>query len=121
MSDITDKINEILNSEEGMNQVKSLAQSLGLNLPEENQSPVQTSPNNTSQTPQINPQMLMSLQNMISGINKNDGNTALLQALKPHLSENRRKKVDDAVKIMQLVKIFPVLKQSGLFGGEKID
>ena len=70
MSDITAKINEILNSEDGMNQVRNLAQSLGLNLPEENQNPIQNIQNNTAPTSQINPQMLMSLQNMISGVNK---------------------------------------------------
>ena len=38
-------------------------------------------------------------------------------ALKPHLSEERSKKVDDAVKIMQLIKLLPLIKESGLFGG----
>ena len=44
----------------------------------------------------------------------------LLRALRPLLSEKRAKKVDDAVRIMQLVQLLPTLKESGLFrlGGD---
>ena len=43
-----------------------------------------------------------------------------LRALRPLLSEKRAKKVDDAVRIMQLVQLLPTLKESGLFrlGGD---
>ena len=121
MSDLTSKINEILNSEEGMQQVRNLASSLGLTPPPENKG-AETAPADTAksnQNPAVNTDMLMNLQNIMSNLNTDDGNSSLLQALKPHLSEDRRKKVDDAVKIMQLVKLFPILKQTGLFGGDK--
>ncbi len=120
MSDLTAKINEILNSEEGMNQVRNLANSLGLTPPSgENWAENSPPPSSEAQIPQINPQMLMNLQNIMSSMNTQDENSSLLQALKPHLSQERQKKVDDAVKIMHLVKLFPILKQSGLFGGDK--
>ncbi len=120
MSDLTAKINEILNSEEGMNQIKNLANSLGLIPPSgENREENSPPPSPESQIPQINPEMFMNIQNIISSMNTQDTNSSLLQALKPHLSPERQKKIDDAVKIMNLVKLFPILKQSGLFGGDK--
>ena len=45
---------------------------------------------------------------------KNDRRTELLLALKPHLSEERRERVDKAVKILKIVSILPALKEQGL-------
>ena len=52
--------------------------------------------------------------------NKDDDNTRLLIALKPHLSDERRKKVDKAISLLKIVKFLPILKENGfesLFGG----
>ncbi|MEG1620979.1 MAG: hypothetical protein RR322_03615, partial [Oscillospiraceae bacterium] len=155
MSDIASKINEILNSEEGMNQIKALANSLGLgsntnnqnslgqfdlngnsggnqdfsnplqnpSQPPQNQNQYQNQQPNQSQStldmlasllgnnqpppPQNNsaglnfdPSMLFKLQGVLSKLNTNDSNTQLLMALKDHLSEERQKKVTDAIRIM---------------------
>ena len=37
-------------------------------------------------------------------------------ALKPRLSEARSKKVDDAIRVMQIIQFLPLLKETGLFG-----
>ncbi len=65
--------------------------------------------------------MLAKVAGILRSLNTHDKNVELLLALKPHFGEKRRKKVDDAIRIMQLVKILPMLKEAGLFnlfGGE---
>ena len=44
----------------------------------------------------------------------NDSRSGLLLALKPHLSDERQKRVDKAVKILKLVSLMPILKEQGI-------
>lgn len=60
--------------------------------------------------------MLMKMQQMMSSVPKNDKNTDLIRALKPHLKEERQDRVDEAIRMMQLMNMLPMLKESGLFG-----
>lgn len=60
--------------------------------------------------------MLLKVQNMMGKMKTDDKNTNLILALKPHLKPERQKKADDALKIMRLISILPLLKESGLFG-----
>ena len=53
---------------------------------------------------------------ILQGLNTRDSNVELLLALKPHFGEKRQKKVDDAIRILQLVKMLPLLKETGIFG-----
>jgi hypothetical protein len=39
---------------------------------------------------------------------------ALIHALKPHLSEERRTKADQVIKILKLIDLMPAVKESGL-------
>ena len=61
---------------------------------------------------------LLKLQKAMSSIGSNQENIQLLLALKPRLKENRAKKVDDAIRIMQLIQFLPLIKDSGLFGDD---
>lgn len=45
---------------------------------------------------------------------KPDNRINLLLALKPHLSPEKRKRVDSAVKILKIYDILPLLKESGI-------
>lgn len=61
--------------------------------------------------------MLLKFQQAMSSISANAGNVRLLMAVKSHLKdEERREKVDDAIKVMQIIQFLPLLKESGLFG-----
>jgi len=54
----------------------------------------------------------------MSSMNANKDNVRLLLAMKEHLqTEERIKKVDDAIKVMQVIQFLPLLKETGLFGG----
>ena len=76
-------------------------------------------PSNQSQgfpMPNFDIGMLMTIQKAMSSFNESNKNVDLLKALKPHLSDERQKKVNDAIRIMQLMNVLPLLKESGIFG-----
>ena len=43
-----------------------------------------------------------------------DDRCALINSLKPMLSEQRKKKADEAVKLLKLASLVPILKESGV-------
>lgn len=43
-----------------------------------------------------------------------DERCALIKSLKPMLSESRRKKADEAIKLLKLASLVPLLKESGV-------
>ncbi len=61
--------------------------------------------------------MVTKLAPMLSRINQEDDSTRLLHALRPLLGPARQKKVDEAMKILQMMRLLPVLKESGIFSG----
>lgn len=54
---------------------------------------------------------------LLSSIKKDDKNTYLLNSLRPFLGKARQKKLDESIKMMQLMKILPLLKDSGVLNG----
>ena len=58
--------------------------------------------------------MLFKLQQLMQASAGEDKDAELLLALKPHLKEERQKKVDKAVKILKLLSIWSVLRDSGM-------
>ncbi|MEG0691592.1 MAG: hypothetical protein RR444_00745 [Oscillospiraceae bacterium] len=71
----------------------------------------------TSGMPNIDINMIMKLQQVFSSMNVSDKNSQLLLALKPHFSDHRSKKVDQAISMMRLFSMMPMLKESGIFSG----
>ena len=57
----------------------------------------------------------MFIGEIMSKMSEQDRNTGLLLALKPHLREENRAKIDTAVKLFRLISLLPYLKDSGLF------
>lgn len=138
MDDLASMITQFLNSEDGMNQLKAVSAALGIpdptaNIPQNpmppqfgqnmGAAPAFSAPNTQSGIPQLDMNTLMMLQKAMSLFNQEDKNTELLRALKPHFSTERAKKVDDAIHIMQLIRLLPLAKEMGLFsrgkGGER--
>lgn len=66
----------------------------------------------------LDPAMLIKIQQLMSRMQPgaDDKNIALLRALKPHIS--RENKVDEAIRILQLLSVLPSLGEIGLFGGD---
>ena len=67
--------------------------------------------------PNIDLNMILKLQQVFKSMNVNDKNSQLLLALKPHFSERRQAKVDQAISMMRLMNMLPMLKESGIFSG----
>ena len=65
----------------------------------------------------MNMNMLAKFQQAMSGISANAENVRLMMALKGQLKDQTRiAKIDDAVKVMQVIQFLPILKETGIFG-----
>ena len=62
--------------------------------------------------------MTKTLMTVATQMNKEDDNTRFISALRPLLSEDRRKKADEAMKFLKLMEMLPLLK--GFFNVWKI-
>lgn len=118
MEDIGQKISDLLNSPDGLDKIKTLAEGLLSNNSENNskneseQSGGLSLPNNLLQN-MDNIGGIMRLVNVL-GKERRDSRIELLRALKPHLSDERAKRVDKAISILKIAAILPVLREEGL-------
>ena len=65
----------------------------------------------------INTDMLSAIAKitpLLSKLNEEDDMTRLIHALRPYLSGDRRKKADEADKIMAVMRLIPLLKNTNL-------
>ena len=62
--------------------------------------------------------MLSTLMPMLSGLSHDDENTTLLRALRPYLHGGREKRLDEAVRLLKLLKFVPLLQGKGGIGLE---
>jgi hypothetical protein len=143
MDDLASMITQLLNSEEGMQQLRSVASALGLS-DQPAGAAGQASPDfgpaadgapppakggfgdlsslfgsagqSSSGAPPLDLNTAMLLGRAMSALGQDDSNIQLLRALKPHFSDERAKKVDDAIRILQLIRLLPLLRDSGLLG-----
>lgn len=54
------------------------------------------------------------LLGMLQSLNQEDDSVRLLRALKPLLSDGRKERVEQAVKMLRLMNLLPILAESGL-------
>ena len=111
MDDLTKKLENLLNSPDGMEKIQSAMAALGgggaapaAALPAENRG---------SGLPDLS--MLTKMAPLLSNMRRDDENTVLLKALRPYLHGDREKRLDDAIKIMQFIRVMPLLRDRGLF------
>jgi hypothetical protein len=63
----------------------------------------------------FDPSMIMKLKDAFLLMNKDDPRVDLLLALKPNLSETRQVKIDEAIRILRLLSLMPLLRDNGIF------
>jgi len=123
MEDLTGKIADILSDPETMNTIKGLTGLLDSserkNPDEESGESKEETENNESNTSgfSFSPELMQTMLKIVpllSSMNKEDKYTRFLDALRPLLSEKKRKKLDTSSKLLQLVRILPILKGSGI-------
>lgn len=122
--DITSRLSELLNDPNGMEKIKAAADMLLKNNSEQSDTQEQNTENSFNNEQFSIPDGLLDNIGNIGGIMKimsflqnkqEDKRSNLLLALKPHLSEERAKRVDKAVTILKIADILPILKEEGLF------
>ena len=104
MSEMQDALNQILSNPEAMKQVQSIGEQLGLNKP--------------ASKPEPKNEMLGAMQSLaplMSSYSADDEVSRLLNALRPFLGEEKLRRLDQAQRLMKLIKVIPLLKDSGLF------
>lgn len=131
MEDLSKKLSDLLSSPEGMEQIRNVASMLSsgfggfADTPQQDESSSSDAPsgggggggsssgggglNNFGDM--LNPQTIMKIKDAYDSMNTiNDNSINLLLALKPHMSDKRRDKVELVVKLIRLSKL------RGLFG-----
>ena len=133
MADLETTLSGILSDPEAVKKLQELGKSLGLSPEEQNipKSPVKSAPEsgfnlsalssllgNSSQSTQASDegmmQKLTSFLPLISRMNHEDETTALLSALRPFLSQEKCRRLDDASKMLRIMRILPFIRNSGL-------
>lgn len=127
MDDLNSQINQILNDPQSMAMLQNMAKNLGLNQ-NSNQIQQNNSENgpkldlsqlasvfgqqnsNNSSPPPFDMGMIMQVQNAMQMFSAGNKNVDLLRSLRPLLSARRQKKIDDAIRLLQLFKMLPLLK-----------
>ncbi len=112
MSEIQDKINQILSDPDALKQVQSLGEQLGLSKPEP------PKPALAAQSDVLGDDMLKTITRLapvMRSVKSDDETTLLLNSLRPFLSPEKQHKLDQAEKMIKFIKIIPLLKDNGLF------
>ena len=142
MDDITSKIQSILNDEESMKQLNELADMLSSGMQSDGASADnggQTgmpdlsalfgsiggdgSPSSSSSSSagglfgDMDIGTIMNIMSAVSSADTDSREASLILALKPYLSEKRRKKADKAVKMLKLLAIYTALREQGVLNG----
>lgn len=145
MEDLNQQISQILSDPQSMQQLQSMASALGLTLPQAEPKKAEAPARaNEQQTGGLDPSALAGLLGSLGGpaapapapaaspellqavtklapllgqVSREDDSTRLLRALRPLLGEARQKKLDEAIKILHMMRLLPLLKESGVFSG----
>lgn len=103
MGEFEEKLESILNNPQAMNQIMSLAQSLGGSSAGAEHPPAEPPVSSCDPGFQLDPRLLTGIASLIGQYNANDDQRiALLQALKPFVKEQRCAKLDKAIQITKL-------------------
>lgn len=124
MSSFEDKLSGILSDPEAVMKLKSLGSALGLDTssvptpkPQVQNTSFSLPVANQSQGGGNDEMMsaLMRLAPLLSDMGKDDEVSCLLNSLRPFLSEPRRSRLDQAGKMLKVMRLLPLIRGSGLF------
>lgn len=116
MDELSQMLSGILDSPEGMEKLKTVAESL-FNSREEPAKPKENSNEISDIFGGISPNEISGIMTVARELKKqnNDSRTNLLLSLRPYLSCERQRRLDEAVKILRLINLMPLIKKSGIF------
>lgn len=115
MSEMEEKLGQILSNPQMMQQIMSLAQAMSASQPQKQEPtpPPQPLQPTVPAIPDIDPNLLRSLSSMTrqGGIDQNQ--QALLKALSPYLSQNRVNKLERAMRAAKMAGLASAFLNSG--------
>lgn len=115
MDEMEEKLGSILSNPQMMQQIMSLAQTLGTNTSEKESVPQQTPSEASVSIPQIDPSMLQKLSGFANQNSITREEQALLSALRPYLSRDRVLKLERAMRAEKMARLASsFLSQGGL-------
>lgn len=125
MEDLTHKLNDLLNDPELMKQIKDLSCSFENQKNNNDEETTSGSENHdrgreSDPLPSLDgfsPDILSTISKLapiLSSMKEDDKYTSFLSSLRPLLSEQRRKKLDESSKILKLMHILPLLKNKDI-------
>lgn len=114
MDDLSEKLNQLLSSPEGMAKIKSTMDALSGHLdaasPAPPSPPPPTAPDGTDLS------ALTKLMPLLSGMGKENEDTRLLQALRPYLHGERAQRLEETMRLLQLTRLLPLLQEQNILG-----
>lgn len=133
MDDLAKRLSELLNSPEGMQKIQSVAASMGMLgnspaapelAPPAEMPPPPPPPEEASALSEGvdlsalsgllgGGDMLGRLMPLLMNFKRDNNDTILLKALRPYLEEDRQHRLDESVKMLQLLQLLPLLKDKG--------
>lgn len=121
MSEILQKMNEMLKNNEIPDSIKNMMGNLNLNsddISSKNSTEQSFSENSDSNIPNFDMDTMLKMKSIIDNMNKtqNDPRANLLRSLKPYLKKSRKDKVEQYIKLFSMGKAFEILNP---LGGEK--
>ncbi len=111
MDDLSEKLAEILNDPQSMDRIKKMTESILGN--EEKPQSTNALAALTDMPDAMEMQKIISIMSRLKS-ESNDSRALLLKALKPNLSPKRQEKVDTAIKLLKIIELLPLLKDSGI-------
>ena len=130
MDNLMENIQKVMSDPESMKQINELAQMLGLSGENTQPPPPKPEPefdfkklfsspeSQKNKEDNVDFTKLLQLSKIFESASKPDKNTQLILALKPHLKEETQHKADSLIKIFKLMAVYPLLKESGIIGGD---
>ena len=114
MDSMEDKLGSILNDPKMMQQIMSLAQSLGQNTePQTKQEPSRKQEAPPQNLPEIDPMMLKSISSMAGQGSIDSNQRTLLKALGPYLHQDRIRKLEKAMRAAKMARIASTFMNQG--------
>ena len=115
MDDLNEKLNRLLSDPEGLAKIQAAMSALG-----GGDTPLPTPPPTSTPAPSsaggFDPALLGRLMPLLSGMNGDNEDTRLLEALRPYLHGDRAGRLDDTMQLLRLARLLPLLQEQGVFG-----
>ena len=110
MDDLSEKLERLLSDPEGIAKIQAAMSALGGEV---------SPPPTPAPPPSPMPDMaaLTRLMPLISHLGTDSDDTRLLQSLRPYLHGQRVERLEDSMRLLQLIKLIPLLQQQGVLTG----